>query len=171
MNSLQYTTNDTPDGEFHIIFDHDGAARASGFGEIGALQKRLPEELRAMTLLEVKGHIYQKNVDAYYDGDKSALSKIPYSQTGTVFQKKVWDVISDIPYGKTISYKELAKKSGNPAAVRAAGTVCGLNRLILLIPCHRILKSNGEIGSYLYGSLVKESLLRREGTVVASELL
>ena len=77
----------------------------------------------------------------------------------------IWDVISAVPYGKTISYKTLAKASGNPAAIRAAGTVCGLNRLILLIPCHRVLKSDGSIGSYLYGPKIKESLLRHEGAL------
>lgn len=162
MSNLKYTVNDTPNGEFHIIFDDKGVALVSGFGNIEDLKNRLPEELRAITLEHVHGHVYQQFVEAYYDGDKKALDAIPRHQTGSDFQKEVWRAISNISYGKTISYKELAKSSGNPAAIRAAGTICGLNRLILLVPCHRVLKSDGSIGSYLYGSEIKESLLRRE---------
>lgn len=164
-SSLYCTTNETPDGEFHIIFDDEGIARASGFGDVRDLKKRLPEELRAIALEPVHDHPYQRFVEAYYDGDKAALDAIPRDQDGGDFQKRVWDVISTIPYGKTVSYKELADASGNPAAIRAAGTICGLNRLILLIPCHRVLKSDGSIGSYLYGPEIKESLLRHEKAI------
>lgn len=166
INWLQYTTNDTPDGAFHIIFDEDGIARASGFGDIRDLKKRLSEELRSVTLEPVHNHPYQKFVQTYYDGDKIALDAIPREQTGSDFQKQVWQAISAVPYGQTISYKGLAEASGNSAAIRAAGTICGLNRLILLVPCHRVLKSDGGIGNYLYGSEIKESLLRREGAIV-----
>lgn len=162
MNTLKYTTNKTPDGEFHIIIDNKDIARASGFGSIQTLRTRLPEELRDVVLGSVQNHPYEKLVDAYYAGDRSALEAIPRHQNGSDFQKKVWQAISNIPYGKTVSYKELADASGNPAAVRAAGTICGLNRLILLIPCHRVIKSDGGIGSYLYGSEIKQSLLRHE---------
>lgn len=165
MSNLQYTTNNTPDGEFHIIFDDGGIARASGFGDLQDLKKRLPENLQSITLELVHDHPYEKFVTAYYDGDEAALDAIPCGQTGSDFQKRVWQAISNIPYGKTISYKELAEQSGNPAAIRAAGTICGLNRLILLIPCHRVLKSDGSIGTYLYGSEIKESLLHREKAI------
>lgn len=163
MSKLEYTTNNTPDGDFHIIFDEDGIAWASGFGDIKDLKRRLPEELRSASLESVHNYPYQKIVQAYYDGDKTALDAILRDQTGSDFQKRVWRAISDIPYGKTISYKQLAESSGNPAAVRAAGTVCGLNRLILLIPCHRVVKGDGSLGGYLYGKEIKRSLLEREG--------
>lgn len=165
IDTIQYTTNLTPDGEFHIIFDEHGAARASGFGSIAALAGRLPEELRGVTLEPVQNHLYEQLVAAYYAGDKTALHTIPRSQAGSDFQERVWQVINDIPYGTTISYKELASRSGNAAAIRAAGTICGLNRLILLVPCHRVLKSDGSVGSYLYGAETKEALLRREGAI------
>lgn len=163
--SIEQLTNisiDTPDGEFHIIIDKDQIARASGFGDITELADRLSEELRGATIKPTDNHPYEAHVKAYYTGDKTALDNIPRDQNGTKFQKKVWQAISNIPYGKTVSYKELANASGNPAAIRAAGTICGLNRLILLIPCHRVLKSDGSIGSYLYGPEIKESLLRHE---------
>ena len=75
-------------------------------------------------------------------------------------------MLSDIPYGKTISYKELADLAGSPGGVRATGTACGKNKLVLLIPCYRVLRSDGAVGDYLYGAEIKESLLRHEGAVV-----
>ncbi len=162
MNTLQIITTATPDGDFHIIIDDSDVARASGFGELVSLTQRLPEELQGITLQHAQNHPYEAHIHAYYNGDATALDAIPRDQNGSDFQKKVWQAISQIPYGETVSYKQLANASGNPAAVRAAGTICGLNRLILLIPCHRVLKSDGSIGSYLYGPAIKESLLRHE---------
>lgn len=166
MDKLRYSTTNTPDGDFHIIVDADNVARASGFGDIADLKKRLSEDLQSIALERVHDHLYERLVAAYYNGDMTALDTIPRTQTGSEFQKKVWQAMSEIPYGKTISYKQLAEKSGNPAAIRAAGTICGLNRLILLVPCHRVLKSDGTIGNYLYGSIIKESLLRREKSLL-----
>jgi methylated-DNA-[protein]-cysteine S-methyltransferase len=165
MDILRSIASDTPDGEFHIIVDSDDVARASGFGGLANLQKRLPAEFHNISLESVTNHPYESLVAAYYDGDTSALDKIPRHQEGSDFQEKVWQAISAIPYGKTMSYKELADASGNPAAIRAAGTICGLNKLILLVPCHRILKSDGGVGSYLYGPKIKTSLLRREHAI------
>ncbi len=137
----------------------------SGFGSLSELAKRLPEELQGITITSAKNHPYEARVRAYFAGDKTALDAISRDQTGTEFQQRVWRAINSIPYGQTISYKQLAERSGNVAAVRAAGTICGLNRLILLIPCHRVLKSDGGIGNYLYGTEIKKSLLRREGVI------
>jgi methylated-DNA-[protein]-cysteine S-methyltransferase len=165
MNVWQIITTDTPDGAFHIIIDQNGVAHASGFGAADDLIKRLPEALQNSTIEPVATHPYQKLVLAYYEGDGTALAKIPQMQNGSDFQLNVWNAISAVPYGKTISYKALAEASGKPAAIRAAGTICGLNRLILLVPCHRVLKSDGSIGSYLYGPEIKKSLLQHEGAI------
>lgn len=165
MTMLRAITTTTPDGEFHIIIDESDVAPASGFGDIHELATRLPDDLRDISIQQIYNHPYKAQVTAYYRGDPTALAKIARDQTGTEFQQRVWHVIDDIPYGTTLSYKELARQSGNPAAIRAAGTICSLNRLILLIPCHRVLKSDGSIGSYLYGTPIKTSLLVREGAL------
>lgn len=162
---LESISMTTPDGAFHIIMTSDSVAIASGYGDFEALRTRLSDDMARLPIRSVMGHDYETSIKDYYNGDFAALDTIPRSQSGTDFQKNVWNAIAAIPYGKTISYKELAHMSGNEAAVRAAGTVCGLNRLILLVPCHRVLKSDGGIGSYLYGAVIKESLLRREGSI------
>lgn len=163
MNApLTAITTSTPDGEFHIIIDGQGIAKTSGFGPLEELAKRLPKELHLAKILSVGAHPYQKLVEDYYNGNKTALDKIPRQQSGSDFQQKVWQAISSIGYGQTMSYKQLAAAAGNQKAIRSAGTICGLNRLILLVPCHRILKSDGSIGNYLYGPTIKKSLLNRE---------
>lgn len=158
-------TVSTPDDQFHIIIDDNDIARASGFGSTIDLIKRLDSSLDSSTVTQIKNHPYQNHVSDYYSGDGTALDKIPHSQIGTEFQNRVWHAMSAIPCGQTLSYKRLADISGNPTAIRAAGTICGLNKLILLVPCHRILKSDGSIGNYLYGPAIKQSLLRHEGAI------
>ena len=67
--------------------------------------------------------------------------------------------------GKVISYAELAQKAGSPAAVRAAGSACAKNAIVLIVPCHRIVKTGGSLGNYAYGLSKKEWLLRHEGAL------
>jgi len=165
MQMLQSITTITPNGDFHMIIDQDSVVRASGFGPLDDLAMRLPDELRGVAIDTTTDHPYQSHIADYFHGDKTALDRIPRHQTGTDFQQKVWQAISSVDFGDIVSYKQLADASGNPAAIRAAGTICGLNRLILLVPCHRVLKSDGSIGSYLYGPQIKESLLRHEGAI------
>jgi methylated-DNA-[protein]-cysteine S-methyltransferase len=166
MSTLRIITTSTPDGDFYMIADDDDVVRASGFGDVDSLAARLPEALRGIPLQAAKAHPYQQLVQAYYGGDKQALDRIVRHQDGSDFQEKVWEAISSVGYGSTVSYKELADRSGAPAAIRAAGTICGRNRLILLVPCHRILKSDGSVGSYLYGPAIKMQLLQREKAAI-----
>lgn len=163
--NLFCVTTLTPDKDFHLILDENDIALASGFGSVTDLTKRLPSEYQNKPLVVKSRHPYKKLVKAYYAGDKKALSKMPYRTYGTIFQKQLWQTLAKVPYGKTLSYQELAIKAGMPKAIRAVGTACGANRLILLIPCHRILKSNGQIGNYLYGNDLKVSLLQHEASL------
>jgi AraC family transcriptional regulator of adaptative response/methylated-DNA-[protein]-cysteine methyltransferase len=82
---------------------------------------------------------------------------------GTSFQKKVWNEISQIPSGETITYGELSARAGVPTAYRAVGTACGQNPLAVIIPCHRVMRTDGTIGNYAWGVLLKRQLLQREG--------
>jgi O-6-methylguanine DNA methyltransferase len=81
---------------------------------------------------------------------------------GTTFQKKVWSELAKIPYGQTRSYKEIAKAIGHPAAFRAVGNANGQNPLPLIIPCHRVIESNGGLGGFGHGLKVKRQLLDLE---------
>ena len=83
----------------------------------------------------------------------------------TNFQKKVYDIVRKIPKGKVLSYSKVAKLTGRPRAWRAVGNVLNKNRAPK-IPCHRVIKSNGEIGGYKSGTKKKKFLLKREGVII-----
>jgi len=78
---------------------------------------------------------------------------------GTPFQKRVWSVLAKIPYGQTRSYKEIARAIGHPKAFRAVGNANGRNSIPLIIPCHRVVESNGRLGGFGHGVKVKKQLL------------
>ena len=87
---------------------------------------------------------------------------IPLDVKGTAFQERVWEELRKIPAGETRSYAEIAAAAGNPSAVRAAGSANGANNVAVLIPCHRVIRSDGSLGGYAYGLDIKRELLARE---------
>lgn len=91
-----------------------------------------------------------------------ALPEIPLDVQATVFQRRVWQELSRIPYGETRSYKQIAHSVGKPRAVRAVGHACATNPVALIVPCHRAIRSDGKLGGYRWGLERKETLLRRE---------
>jgi AraC family transcriptional regulator of adaptative response/methylated-DNA-[protein]-cysteine methyltransferase len=97
--------------------------------------------------------------------DPARAVDLPVDVMGTAFQQAVWAALRAIPPGETRSYKDIARAIGKPDAVRAAGTACGDNNLAVLIPCHRVVRSDGGMGGYAYGLARKKALLRRESDV------
>lgn len=90
------------------------------------------------------------------------FSHIPIDVQGTAFQEAVWQELRRIPKGETRSYAQIAAAIGKPAAVRAAGSANGANNVAVLIPCHRVVRSDGSLGGYAYGLDIKRELLKRE---------
>lgn len=103
-----------------------------------------------------------RKVASLVDDPSRPIDPMPLDIGGTAFQQAVWAALQAIPPGETRSYREIAEAAGKPAAVRAAGSACGGNHLAVLIPCHRILRSDGGIGGYAYGTKRKIALLERE---------
>ena len=91
---------------------------------------------------------------------------LPLDLRGTPFQQRVWEALLEIPLGATRSYTELAMLIGRPTAVRAAASACAANRIAVLIPCHRVLRSDGGLGGYRWGEQRKRTLLQREFSVM-----
>ena len=100
-------------------------------------------------------------LDEYFDGERTDFD-VPMELDGTDFQREVWTELTRIPYGETISYGELARRVGRPSAPRAVGQANGRNPIPVIVPCHRVLASNG-IGGYGGGLKVKRALLAVEG--------
>jgi len=97
----------------------------------------------------------------YFNGNRRKF-ELPIQISGSVFEIDVLKAILKIPYGKTVSYKELATLSGHPKAIRAVATVCRKNKLPILIPCHRVIRSDGLYGNYSGGNQIKSELITLE---------
>ena len=106
-------------------------------------------------------HEIISQLNAYFAGKLESFD-LPLAPEGTPFQQKVWKNLCDIPYGETISYGELAKRIGNPNASRAVGLANGSNPIPIVIPCHRVIGSNGKLTGYGGGLNIKEKLLALE---------
>jgi methylated-DNA-[protein]-cysteine S-methyltransferase len=102
-----------------------------------------------------------RQLRAYFAGELEVF-ELPLAPLGTPFQQNVWRRLSDIPYGETISYGELARRIGNPKASRAVGLANGSNPIPIIIPCHRVIGSNGKLTGYGGGLPIKEKLLALE---------
>lgn len=97
-----------------------------------------------------------------YFAQKRQLFTLPLSPNGTIFQKAVWETLLKIPYSSTLSYADEAKMFGNPKSIRAVASANAKNPISILIPCHRVISSNGKIGGYSGGLWRKEFLLSLE---------
>lgn len=100
-------------------------------------------------------------LDEYFAGKRKTFD-LPIKQTGTGFQQKVWDELMNIPYGKTISYLQLAQRLGDVKSIRAAASANGRNKLSIIVPCHRVIGANGSLVGYGGGLPRKKWLLHHE---------
>lgn len=117
--------------------------------EVGAAVRRNLEMLR-------------RELHEYHEGKRRKFTVQP-APRGTEFQKKVWEALCGIPYGKSTTYGELAKQIGKPSAARAVGQAAGRNPVPIIIPCHRLLAAGKEIGGFSGGLEEKRRLLKLEG--------
>jgi methylated-DNA-[protein]-cysteine S-methyltransferase len=102
-----------------------------------------------------------RQLHAYFGGELEAFDLV-LAPKGTPFQLSVWKRLCEIPFGETISYGELARRIGNPKACRAVGLANGLNPIAIIVPCHRVIGSNGKLTGYGGGLPIKEKLLALE---------
>ncbi len=103
----------------------------------------------------------KKQIDEYLEGKRRAFN-IPILLLGTDFQKQVWNELLKVKYGETVTYSDIAKRINNPKAIRAAASANGANAIALVVPCHRVIESNGDLGGYGGGVAVKKRLLNLE---------
>ena len=106
----------------------------------------------------------KKQLGEYFSGKRTTFD-IKINPTGTDFQKMVWKELQNIPYGETKSYSEIAAAAGNKNAQRAVGNACNKNPIMIIIPCHRVISKNNNLGGYAYGGSIKQKLLNIENGV------
>ena len=105
----------------------------------------------------------------YFNGNQVNFKSLLDLRIGTIFQRKVWEKISEIPYGELRTYKWIANQIGNPDAVRAVGNAVGKNPVPPIIPCHRVIRSDGKLGGFSSGIPLKKWLLKLEKTSIPEQ--
>lgn len=153
MEKLYYGYYKSPIGNLRIVVDESSLV-ALDFNED---EKKQSDEHRYIN--EVK-----KQLDEYFKGTRE-LFDLNIKINGTDFQNKVWNELTKIPYGETISYKELATRIGNDKACRAVGNANNKNKISIVIPCHRVVGSNKKLVGYAGGLDKKEWLINHENKV------
>ena len=156
---IRWTVADTSLGPLLIAATDKGLCRVAFDEDSLALAKRFPNaEIVAggAALAELAARVVAEVETPGRDAD------LPLDVRGTAFQEAVWQALRAIPPGETRSYAQLAADVGRPGAVRAAGSACGANNVAIVIPCHRVQRSDGSMGGYAYGVDRKRVLRRRE---------
>ena len=161
----------SPVGGLLVVSDHEGLLRALDFVDYEARMHRLLRLHYGSYALSDGSSPAQitQALDAYFDGDLTAIEDVPVKTCGTVFQRGVWKALRDIPPGRTMSYGQLAAAIGRPTASRAVGMANGANPIAIVVPCHRVIGSSGTLTGYGGGIARKLWLLQHEG--LQSDLL
>jgi methylated-DNA-[protein]-cysteine S-methyltransferase len=159
----------TPFGLLSVVVDDaDLSVVLSGFLPLTQLLNEKINNQKPIKDKELLGVV--DAVNNWIDGDIAALTKVSTRQPGSDFAQSCYEAMKNIKPGHTLSYQQLASKSLNPSAIRAAASTCAKNQNAPFVPCHRIITSKGEIGNYAYGSSLKLAILRHEGWKTPSKI-
>ena len=142
-----------------ILFEHEHHPKA-----MPAHAVRLSHSRQSTVIATTRSQL-----DEYFAGTRRTFD-LPLHPIGTAFQQTVWRELGNIPYGITISYGELARRINNPAAVRAVGAANGRNPLPIVVPCHRVIGSDGSLTGFSGGLPIKQHLLMLEGCLARDNL-
>src|ERR1039457_579867 len=163
--TIQYAIVPSPLGRLLVAATSRGLC-AVRFGENASeLERELREEFRAAEIRRDDAALqpYLQPLLASLRGENATID-LPLDVRATAFQKKVWDALREIPAGETLSYSEVARAIGDPKAVRAVATACASNPVALAVPCHRVVRRDGELAGYRWGIERKKKLLEQERT-------
>jgi methylated-DNA-[protein]-cysteine S-methyltransferase len=149
----------TPLGYTEIIGDENGISKIHVLNEEVEISKSIPKELKNAV----------SQLQEYFDGKRTQFD-FKLNPTGTEFQKKVWQELLQIPFGKTCSYLDLSKKIGDVKAIRAVASANGKNPLWIVIPCHRVIGTDGSLTGYAGGLWRKKWLIEHENPVKQESL-
>lgn len=149
----------SPLGYTKIVGDLDGIASVTVLNSEEEITDIIPEELQDC--------VYQLN--EYFEGNRKQFS-LKLNPKGTDFQQNIWKLLQTIPYGKSLSYLELSKKFGDVKAIRAVANANGKNPLWIIVPCHRVIGSDGSLTGYAGGLHRKQWLLNHESPVKQQSL-
>ncbi|MEU4562133.1 methylated-DNA--[protein]-cysteine S-methyltransferase [Actinoplanes sp. NPDC023936] len=161
---LRYSTLDTPTGPFTVVVTVHGVVRAAGFTtDVPELMRLMHPRLREPVEAHDDVGPVRDAVRAYLDGDLTALDGVEVEQhTGGEFMSHAWQVMREIKPGTPVTYTRYAALAGRPLAIRGAASACARNAVALILPCHRVLRTDGSLGGYRWGLPIKSWLLAHE---------
>lgn len=169
---VAYASVDSPFGEMLVAVTDRGVVKLALPRHAGSELKPdlvLTELAAAVSprVLEAPARLdpVRRELDAYFEGKLKRFDLPVDWRLAKGFTDKVLHQVARIPYGRTLSYGEIAAKAGNPRAFRAAGTACGANPVPLIVPCHRVVQASGDPGNYGGGPEMKRALLELEGSL------
>jgi methylated-DNA-[protein]-cysteine S-methyltransferase len=145
----------SPIGRIKIVADKDCIQAITFIDDLASTSNN--EGIESPSVIH---HCIDELID-YFDGSRTQFT-VPIHQSGTDFQQKVWKELYEVPYAKTMSYAELAKKLGNTKVIRAAASANGKNKIAIIVPCHRIIGSDSNLTGYAWGLARKKWLLQHE---------
>jgi methylated-DNA-[protein]-cysteine S-methyltransferase len=156
--TYSYTTINAPVGVLKLVASDRGLAAI-------LWENDDPKRVRLGPLAEEKNHPVllktERQLKDYFAGKRKTFS-VPFDFAGTEFQKRVWQALAAIPFGDTPSYGQIARQIGRPKAARAVGAAIGKNPISIMVPCHRVIGSNGKLTGFAGGLEAKASLLKLE---------
>ncbi|MEO1967312.1 MAG: methylated-DNA--[protein]-cysteine S-methyltransferase [Sphingomonadaceae bacterium] len=158
--TIHWAVVDTSLGDMLVAATDKGVCRLSFAEGPEALRSRFPKAGLVEGGADFEALLVEVVASVEAPGD---FAHIPLDVKGTAFQEACWKALREIPSGETRTYAEIAAAAGNPKAVRAAGSANARNNVAVLIPCHRVIRTGGDLGGYAYGLDIKRELLRREG--------
>lgn len=161
--TIHWAVVDTTMGSMLVAATDKGVCRLSFDEDEAELRRRFPKAELVEGGADFEKLLADVVATVEAPGD---FSHIPLDVKGTAFQEACWKALREIPPGETRSYADIAAAAGNPKAVRAAGSANARNNVAVLIPCHRVIRSDGNLGGYAYGLGIKRELLKREGREV-----
>jgi methylated-DNA-[protein]-cysteine S-methyltransferase len=157
-----YDTFPTPVGDFSVALNATGAVIATAFGGLPELRERFaPDEVIHDP---ARAAAVRREVGEYFERKRQVFT-VKLAASGTPFQHGVWSALQAIPYGATRTYGQLASTIGNPDAARAVGRANATNPICLLVPCHRVIGTDGSLTGFAYGEALKRKLLEHEGAL------
>ena len=160
---IQYTITDSPLGKLLVAATEKGICSVCLGDDAAALKEELHTEFAQAEIKEDAAALSEwVNAILQHLNGKEPHLDLPLDVRATAFQKQVWQALQKVPYGETRSYAELAEALGKPKAVRAVASACARNPVALVVPCHRIVRSDGGMGGYRWGVERKERLLEKE---------
>jgi methylated-DNA-[protein]-cysteine S-methyltransferase len=162
--SLCLSEHQSPLGAFTVVTRGDALCVAAFSDHAEGLLRSLPKRYPDRPVERGAGpESVLKAFEAYWAGELGALDALAVEPGGTPFQARIWAALRGIPVGETVSYAELSRRVGSPGASRAAGSANGANPISIVIPCHRVIRGDGDICGYAGGVPRKRWLLAHEG--------